>query len=443
MSSQPPLHPQRFVPSLARRSCRGHNARRAPRALTVRRGEVEVVDIQDIIDRQFVAFDPAYHSNRDLRGDRLDALKEQIRPEARRSRDLMIEAEWLRNYTTDWKRLDRQLDLLAESLASGDQDMSAQNEEGSWGGYSEWFERLNSTLETIYALAPAAGSQPPVFAHKLAFLRGIGSRASLIPYLYGRQISDISSNGVYQRHALLGIQQTLSQFLFKPELRSVVIANGAEFMDDDYAASYIRFLDATQDDVSAFWGPWLLIDGALRRVADLGITYHTVSSRRGRVKRVPQLVDTLYAIKDLPYPFGWKHNGEYNNHNSFEVARILRLAWDQMQEYPRRHGTEWIQAMLDWALSPKSIDADGAFVPDPTFYDSTGELYYFGIAFLVEIGFWKPEKRFWTDDRAPHQDAERLYTQLRANLARLLATSDAAKEALAMLDQNRPAAGGG
>src|SRR5262249_35097358 len=160
-----------------------------------------------------------------------------------------------------------------------------------------------------------------------------------------------------QRDALAGIQQTLSQFLFKPELRSAVIANGAEFMTDDYTASYIRFLDATQDDISSFWGPWLLIDGAVRRIADVSMTYNTVASRRGRVKRLPQLVDTLYAVRDLPYPFGWKHNGDHNNHTSFEVARILRLAWDQLQEYPKRHGTEYIQAMLDWALSPKSIDA--------------------------------------------------------------------------------------
>jgi hypothetical protein len=443
MSSQP-LHPQRFVRSLSRRWCGAYNARRAPVALTVRRGEVESVDVQDIIDRQFVAFDPAYHSNRDLRGRRLDALKEKVRPDARRSRDIMIEAEWLRDYTADWKRLDRQLARLAQSLQSADQDTSRQNDDGSWGAYDEWFEKLNGTLERINVLAPPDdGTPPPIFEHNLAFLRAIDSPASLIPYLYGRQISDIATNGVYQRNALGGLEQTLSQFLFKPELRSVVIANGAAFMDDDYAASYVRFLDATQDDVSAFWGAWLLVDGVLRRTADLSITYHNVSYREGRVNRMPQLVETLFAIKDLSYPFGWKHNGDYNNHNSLDVARILRLGWDRLQEYPRRAASEHIQTLLDWALSPKSIDADGAFVPDPTFYDSTGELYYFGIAFLAEVGFWKPQKRFWTDDRTPHPDAERLGTQLRAHLAPLVPVSDAAKEALAKLDRNSPAPGGG
>jgi len=156
MASQPPLHPQRFVRPLSRRWSRAYNARRASAALCVRRGEVERVDIQDLVDRQFVAFDPAYHSNRDLRGRRLDALREKIRPDARRSREIMIEAEWLRDYTADWKRLDRQLALLAQSLASGDQDTSRQNDDGSWTNSNRRWMENDPNLSTSFALIALA-----------------------------------------------------------------------------------------------------------------------------------------------------------------------------------------------------------------------------------------------------------------------------------------------
>ena len=70
--------------------------------------------------------------------------------------------------------------------------------------------------------------------------------------------------------------------------------------------------------------------GEIIRAADLSQTYHTVTYREGAVNHWPQIIKTTLAIKDLQYPFGWRHHGQYNNHNNYDVVRILRLGWPYM-----------------------------------------------------------------------------------------------------------------
>ena len=61
--------------------------------------------------------------------------------------------------------------------------------------------------------------------------------------------------------------------------------------------------------------------GQLYKTADLGFTFHIISYLQGRVDHWPEIIETTLAIKDEPYPFGWKHEGELVNHNNYDVAR--------------------------------------------------------------------------------------------------------------------------
>ena len=86
------------------------------------------------------------------------------------------------------------------------------------------------------------------------------------------------------------------------------------------------------------------------------------------------------AIKDLPYPFGWRRNGQYSNHNNYDVVRILRLGWPHMTPAEIDQARTEIREMLKWALS-ESMSSDGQFRDDLGFSDSDGEAYYYGVSF--------------------------------------------------------------
>jgi hypothetical protein len=430
-----------YVRALRHRARRLVGARRAPQALLCRRGTAATVDIADLIDRQFLAFDRDYRAQHDVREGRLKSLKEQIEQTPGGlacSREIMIEAEWLLHYTADWATLDAQLARLQASLTQEQGAAHEQSADGSWGKcYSQWFQRLNGTLEEVGRLIPKQGDPLPKFAYELRFLDVISTPSSLIPMLYGRQLSDIVTNGVYQRDELGALQQSLSQFLYKDDLRGVLVANGAAFLGAPaYKTAYRRFLDATQDDTTGFWGPWLMVDGVVQRAIDLSFTFHTVSYLKGDVRRWPEIIDTLFAIKDLPYPFGWRVDGKFNNHNNYDVARLMRRGWSQMTPLQQVDAAAAIREMLAWTLN-ESLDAKGAFKSDP-FYDSEGELYYFGIVFLAEVGFWKPDTRFWTDDKTLDPKARWLCTQLRKNLEPLVPGSNFAADARDKLNDNCP-----
>ena len=271
--------------------------------------------------------------------------------------------------------------------------------------------------------------------YPFGILRRIDSSEALISYLYGLQISRIARTGVYEREELGAVEGALSQFLFKEKLRSILQVNGAAFMDQEYVNAYSRFLDDTQDPISGYWGPWIMSEGELFRTADLSQTFHTVSYRKGAVNHWPQIIETTLAIKSLPYPFGWKHNGQYNNHNDYDVVKILRFGWPSMTPSERDRARANIQAMLKWALDD-SVTPDGQFRDDPSFYDSVAEAYYYGVSFLGEVGYWNKDQRFWDDGTVDYVGAKDLCRKIESHLARLQTNSPAAQEALLKLNAN-------
>jgi hypothetical protein len=91
--------------------------------------------------------------------------------------------------------------------------------------------------------------------------------------------------------------------------------------------------------------------------------------------------------------------------------------------------------MLETALT-ESVRPDGTVVFDPDYYETEAAAYYFAVAFLDEAGFWRPERRFWSDDRSTAPGAAKLCRDLKRNVTRLLNQSTLAVGAYQRLQEN-------
>jgi hypothetical protein len=85
------------------------------------------IEMESLIERDFVAFDPAYEERRTLAGERLHALAGRLATiqatgnSMACSNQIFLETKWLYHYTADWARLEAGLDRLEESLGNLDQ----------------------------------------------------------------------------------------------------------------------------------------------------------------------------------------------------------------------------------------------------------------------------------------------------------------------------------
>lgn len=364
------------------------------------------IDIGALIARDFRHYDPDYPSKHAAYGVRLEALRQRLlaleRGGARLpcSRQVLVEATYLHDNTASWADIARTLDRLEASFAEKDQAyaMEQSPEDSAWGVcYGAWFHRVDATVDALNRRF--AAEQPPRYPLRSA--RVFGTPEQLVAFLRELQVSDIAVTGLDRRNPLGVAQAALSQLLFKPGLRAFASrhSNGLP-LGEAYVEAYRRFLDETQDAETGYWGPWYRSGGALYKSADLSYTFHTVSYRRGEVLLWPRLIETTFAIRDLPYPYGWKHNGRYNAHNNYDVAVILRYGWPHMTTAQRERARAEIAAMLAWTLD-EAMTPHGAFHDDPGFYSAPSDAYYYGISFLDAVGYWDRAKRFWTDAEFP------------------------------------------
>lgn len=397
--------------------------------------------IEALITRDFTRFDADYAANKAAGIKRLAALEAQMiaAQEAGNalpaSNQIFIEAKWLATYTADWKRLAARLGALEKSFSQTDQsDAERQSAaDGAWGRYYDrWFLKFDASIDAINQLADR-GQLP---AYRLRFLERIDSIDKLTAYLDDLRISDIAATGVDNRDALGAVSAGLAQLCFKKDLRDYIRQKTDGFdLSDAYIEGYRRYLDAWQDPAGGFWGAWFQEGALLAGSNDLSLTFHIVSYRKGHVDHMPTLMTTLLDIKDGPYPYGWKHNGQFNNHNDYDVARLLRDGWGALDGDGRNRARAALNEALDWCLNC-SMTADGGFIDDPTFYNSLGAAYYFGVAFLSEVGYFDPAKRFWTDQAFP--DGPALCARIRDKLLALDLDDDYARSALEKLNDSCP-----
>jgi hypothetical protein len=270
-------------------------------------------------------------------------------------------------------------------------DAREQNEaDGSYDHCSQaWFLKLDSTIEEV----EDRGERGLKSKYPLRLLDRVNTPEKLRDYLDSLLVSDVAKTGIDNRFELNIATTAIERFIvghvgqvypFPPGLKEALF----EYEDKVW-----------QDPESGFFGGWYrLADGTIRKTADLSVTFHIVSYRRDSIRRVPQMMRTLIAMKDQEYPFGWRQEGQRSNHHNYDVARLFRVGWSQMDEAQRRLAQAEMREMMDFCLR-ETMNSDGSFkLMDE---DTVGSSFLFPISLLNELGYFRPSLRFWTWDSFP------------------------------------------
>jgi hypothetical protein len=353
------------------------------------------------------------------------------------SNQIFMEAKWLYHYTADWARLDRHLSQLAESLKNPNQAFALRQspENGLWGPcYEEWFLRIEATFEALQDLYDRGKTAD----YPILDLGHLSTPDKFRHYIDSLLISDIARTGRDNRGELATITTVVTGASFKTYLIDFLsrqLARSPKEVPEyaSFAAAYEEILSNWQDPQTGYWGAWYRSSDKLYRTVDLSMTYHTVTYRNGEVDHWPEIIKTTLDIKNEPYPYGWQHNGELNNHNNYDVARILRLGWPHMDDSEKPRAINEIRSMMEWTLT-QSLKTDGRFKVDPTFFSSLAAEYYYGVSFLDQIGYWNKAQRFWTDDEFP--DATKTCELIAARVDELPPYQWETQGAIRRLDRN-------
>ncbi|MBX2831610.1 MAG: hypothetical protein KTR23_10585 [Rhodospirillales bacterium] len=367
-----------------------------------------------VITRDFTRYDRAYNDKAQRYSDQLGSMAAILGRFSEYSRTMLasqqlyIYAKWLARYTAYWQRLDDLVTRLENSFYEADQSYVARQSatDGSWGWqYTEFHHKFDATIVRLHELA--AERRAPRF--DLQFLEPISTVAKMRDYLEDLLVSDIAATGRNKRDELGSVLCCLAQLCFKPRLRNFARENVKGItLDDAYIKAFTDFLDDIQNPETGYWGPWYSSDGAILRYDDLSYTFHIVSYRKGNVRRWPQIIGSTLDRRDDEYPLGWRSRGQFNNHNNYDVAKIIRHGWPHMTANQQDFSSQQLGQMVDWCLK-QSMRLDGSFVFDEMFYNSLESCHYFGVSFLDEVGYFRPRKRFWTDQTFPEAaDVQRL-----------------------------------
>jgi hypothetical protein len=328
------------------------------------------------------------------------------------SAQILQEVHWLVNYTTRRADVERRLADLRRSLSDGKpQDFANRQDprDGSFGPcFEEWIWRFASSVDPLKELA-LKGLKPGI---PLKIWAPVDTPEEIRAYMDSLLISD-AAEGRNRRKELNMAVDTLGQLLWLDSTASVFPAS----LDrKQLAGALTKFVDERwQDPETGYWGAWFRERGEIRKTNDLSMTFHIVSYRGGDVRLRKQIAQTTFAIRHVPYPYGWDGGGLQNNHHAYDVVRIVNLTWSDLDRTQQSVAKAFLMLLTARSLA-MSIDGKGAFDVAP--YSTAGEAYYFGVSFFVESGLL---------GRAASSDIKVTNTQeLMAGIGRNLEALDAA-----------------
>jgi hypothetical protein len=327
------------------------------------------------------------------------AVLPEIRPiEARLERDetrgldtsylrqVLRELRWRLEYTADTAGVWSTLERIRTTAASGAAPSAAtQDQDGSYGAGTEvWFLKLDASVDRL--LAPDFAGKSP------RFLDHINNPESLERYLKGLLVSHVAEEGVDHRKEL--------NFATAALVRLILWRRPANYRWDPRLEAVIRrFVADWQDPATGFFGATYDIGSQRFRTTDLSLTFHMARYLEGRIGYWPQLIDTLFEIRDDRYPNGWLDEAGMSNHNNYDIATLIALGWHEMRTDQQQRARAELSRLLDWSLKA-TISRDGRVVIRAK-NESLAEGYYFAIAFLDTVGYFDQAKRFWTDRAFP------------------------------------------
>ncbi|MCP4317730.1 MAG: hypothetical protein GY789_17350 [Hyphomicrobiales bacterium] len=122
-------------------------------------------------------------------------------------------------------------------------------------------------------------------------------------YLNALPISDVGESGVDNRGELNATMTLAGLGYFKKPFGEYLAEHATglprgqgTYTVGPFAGSFERFLRATQDPITGYWGAVYRSDGRLYRSTDLSMTSHIVGYRKGQVDFRPAIVKTTLRI---------------------------------------------------------------------------------------------------------------------------------------------------
>ena len=297
------------------------------------------------------------------------------------SAQIFQEVHWLVNYTDRASDIERLIEKLRTSLDNGDQGFAARQDpsDGSFGAcFESWIWRFHASVDPLKELAQR-GEKPE---HPLKIWEPVDTPEEIVALFEELLVSDVGSAHNKRKELNLAVT-ALGQLLWLDYTAAVF----PEHLDRKALGdALIRFVDEVwQDPETGYWGAWYRDGNETHHTNDLSITFHIISYRSGKVDHLQEIGQTTFAIRHVRYPFGWSSGGTQNNHHAYDVARIVNLTWDHLDQTQRATAKALMYIMTVRSLY-LSIDADGTFDTKP--YSTAGEAYYFGISFFDEIGLF-------------------------------------------------------
>jgi len=261
----------------------------------------------------------------------------------------------------------------------------------------------------------------------LKLLDRVNSTEKLRGYLDSLLTSDVRTNGMDNRFELNIAITAIERFIvghvkhdykFAPQLKEALF----DYQDNVW-----------QGPETGFFGGWYrLPDGTIRKTADLSITFHIVSYRRNSIKRAPEMMRTLLAMKDKEYPFGWREEGRPSNHHNYDVVRLFRVGWPHMDSRQRALARVEMRKMMDFCLR-ETMNADGSFKMMDE--DTLGSSFLFPVSLLNELGYFRPSLRFWTWESFP--EAMKVADKIEDRIKALGLTDTESRKVLRRFDEAR------
>jgi hypothetical protein len=366
----------------------------------------------------FIAYKPQYKQLKRKYREELHSLQaemiaqQQTGRKTHCTRQVFLEAKWYLYYTAHFDKTAERIDALRAMLKQpkDPHDGSQLESDGSFGCCSTlWFKKLDVTTDKLITMAQAW--KEPKYPVKL--LEEINSPEKLTAYLDSILISDVSKTGRDHRYEHNSSLSSLTRYIYwKGTWEELPIKFKL------HPKLYETLIDIEdnklQDPETGYWGAWYRTrDGKIVKTADLSHTFHIVHFRHGQVERWPQIIATTLAIKDREYPTGWLEDGKMTNHHNYDVALLLHLGFEHGTAEQKKQIAAEVQRMLDFCLK-ETLLADGSFKTDDE--DTLGAAFYFGVAFLHQVGYFSKVNRFWTERDFPEASAtnDRITARIRA-----------------------------
>ncbi len=314
----------------------------------------------------------------------------------RYSMHIYREIRWLLNFTPDVAATQVRIADLGRSLSQPEMQQLATEQQASDGDYAlginVWYLRLYYSVED--GLDNGAVPQ-----YRLSFLDRIKSPQKMTAQLDSDLYDHLHQTGQFNREELDETFSALARLLFK--MKPV----GYPF-DPELRTALTAFVARWQNPTTGCWGQWIVDrQGRVWKMDDMGITFHVVSDLAGNVPHLDLIAKRLLQLDDVNFPAGILFDNHYENHLNWDAVKIFRYAWPYLDESTRQQVRVEISRMLHWCLT-ESLQPDGSFkVSDLD--DTVGDAYGYGVYFLRDVGYFQPQKRFWTDQDFPEANSVR------------------------------------